>query len=333
MREPGMKKITAVVAAPDSFEEVETLLRALHRQTVRDQVHVLVVCPSHEKLAVPVDVESIAGEVEILETGEVLFLEDLRTAGVRAATTPYVALFEDHCFPEANWFEIVLSRLEEGWAGVGTVIALGNPATSLAQAVYLLGYGEFGPPIESGPRDFIPGHNQAFRRSVLMELEPGLDDALSMKSVMMRALRARGHRLFLEGGTVAWHFDFHTEPVSIIRFFFDFGRVLGAQRSRSWPVPLRLLAGAGWPALWAVRLWGAFRTFRRTADRSGLGAGCLLHVPGLTLAWALGEWRGLWFGLGPALERLSDWEHDRTRYVDGDEWDRETGRILDGRTA
>src|SRR5205085_50806 len=102
---------------------VADLLRCLDGQTARAQMEILVISPWPEQFAArPVLREG--DRVESCAEGQ--FLEIVRGRGVRQATTPFVALLEDHCMPEQDWIEKMLRRLEEGYPIVAGAIACAN---------------------------------------------------------------------------------------------------------------------------------------------------------------------------------------------------------------
>ena len=125
------KKLTAVVAALDTFAEVRDALTWLHRQTARDCLEIMLVCEDSSEFGLPHDTERYVGPLRIVECGKGKTLAEARAIGCRAAETPFLGFFEDHAFLEPAWCERVLARLEEGWSGVGGAFLSANPQTTL----------------------------------------------------------------------------------------------------------------------------------------------------------------------------------------------------------
>ena len=72
------------------------------RQTLRNQIELVIVVESKESLGPPTFVPEGFGRVEILEIGEIRSIAHA-DAGRAAASAPIVAFAEDHAFPEPTW--------------------------------------------------------------------------------------------------------------------------------------------------------------------------------------------------------------------------------------
>ena len=63
------KKLTAVVAALDTFAEIRDALYWLHRQTARDQLEIMVVCQDLALFDLPEDAQQQMGPLRFVESG------------------------------------------------------------------------------------------------------------------------------------------------------------------------------------------------------------------------------------------------------------------------
>ena len=201
------KKLTAVVAALDTFAEVREALYWLHRQTARDCLEIMVVCEDLTLFELPADAQRQVGPLQLVECGIGKTLAEARAVGCRAAETAFVGFFEDHCFLEPAWCERVLARVEEGWSGVGGAFLSANPQTKLAQAQMLVGYGQWMHPVAAREMPFISGHGSVFNREILMAHDEKLEDFFVAEALMMIELRQQGYRFFCESDVVSWHFE------------------------------------------------------------------------------------------------------------------------------
>ncbi len=313
------KKLTAVLAALDTFAEVRDVLLWLQRQTARDSLEILVVCQDLSLFQLPDDVQQQVGPLRFLECGKGKTLAEARAIGCREAETEFVMFTEDHCFPEPVWCERVLERLEEGWAGVGGAFLSANPQTSLARGKMLVGYGQWMYPAEGGEMPFIAGHGSVFRREVLMGDDEKLEQFLVAEALMMIELRRKGHRFYCESDMVSWHFD-GSNLAGTLTLYPAIGRSLAAQRSISWPPWRRFLYGLVFPLIGLVRWQRGLKAFLRTRRYTGFSVSSLVAAAGVAFLWSWSEWRGFWFGFGNSLQVQSDSEHNRLARLSEGEW-------------
>ncbi len=313
------KKLTAVVAALDTFAEIRDALYWLHRQTARDQLEIMVVCQDLALFDLPEDAQQQMGPLRFVESGIGKTLAEARAIGCRAANTPFVGFFEDHCFLEPAWCEAVLARIQEGWFGVGGAFLSANPQTRLAQAQLLVGYGQWMHPVPAGEMAFISGHGSVFRREVLMAHSDKLEEFFLVEALMIMELRRQGHRLFCESEVVGWHFD-ASSLGALSSGYPAIGRVLAAQRSSSWPPWRRFLYGLAFPLIGLLRWKRAATAFFRTRRCTGFSPLSLFVAGGVAALWCVNEWRGFWFGAGNSVTSLSDYEHNRKRNLLDGEW-------------
>ena len=92
---PEISVILPTIGNPDS---VRRTVRAIHAQTIRDRVELIVICPTG---VLDIPSEEIAGLARVLVVagGQPRSSNYARLKGIRAASAPIVALSEDHCFP------------------------------------------------------------------------------------------------------------------------------------------------------------------------------------------------------------------------------------------
>ncbi len=313
------KKLTAVVAALDTFADVLEALSWLHRQTARDCLEIMVVCQDLTLFELPEDAQGQVGPLRLVECGKGKTLAEARAVGCRAAETAFVGFFEDHAFLEPAWCERVLARMEEGWAGVGGAFLSANPQTELAQAQMLVGYGQWMHPVPAGEMAFISGHGSVFDLEILMAHDEKLEEFFLAEAMMMMELRRQGHRFFCESEVVSWHFD-ASRLEAIRKGYPAIGHVLAAQRSSSWPAWRRFLYGLAFPLIGVLRWQRAITAFFRTRQWTGFSPLSLVLAGGVAALWCVNEWRGFWFGAGDSPQALSDFEHNRKLHLRAREW-------------
>lgn len=325
--------MSVIVITPDCYETVRRTIQALRRQTVRAQIEVIIVGTSRERLGlVEVDLEGFAG-YQVVEIGELTSTAVARAAGVRAARAPVIALTEDHCFPEPGWAEALIERHQEPWTGVGTVLRNANPKTGTSWANFLLIYGDSIDPIAScGEANVIAGHNSSYKREALLEYADDLGRVLEAEAAMQWDMIAQGHRFCHEPKAVADHVNFSRVGASMRQRLYD-GRLFAANRARHWSVSRRLLYTMASPLIPLVRFGRAMRTVSRVGQARRLPR----ILPSLIVqlvASGVGEMMGYAMGSGRAMQRLTDEEFHRERFLCRSDRDRiSTGNELWGSNA
>jgi len=283
-------RLSVIVPALLGYDTVLAALDAWEAQSCRDRLEILILCPT------PPPAELLPPGQVAIATGS-LHLHQARRLGIVHASADYVMLAEDHCLPDSDWAEAILSRLEEGWDGIGPALRSGNPATPWTQASFLLGYGEWMSPVATGAVSVLPGHNGVLSRQRLLDLGPALEDELRVAAFLVRRLHHQGQRFYLDSRAAMRHFDV-PDRKRCLRIFFCVGMGFGAIRTSRWPWAGRALYWLATPAI-AARHWGrALTHYRRAGAQAGLSRFCLMTAVPLALAWACGESAGALMGAG-----------------------------------
>jgi hypothetical protein len=292
-------KISVLLPALGGLDIIQPMLKAVQAQTARDQLEIIVLAQHPAE---------IAGADQVIVTGQ-LSLHEARAEGVRAATSEFVVLGEDHCFPDPDWAARLLDRLQEGWDGVGPSLRSGNPSNLWAQAAFVLGYGEW---IEPTAGRRLPGHNAVVRRSLLLELGPELATELLTGSLLMARLQDAGAKFCFEDRARMAHWDCTVVSWSLITFA-AVGAGFGAQRSRKWPWWARFGFALALPAVAVLHWRRALRHLIRTRDRLSIWA--CFPAMALASAWALGEFLGSLAGVRLVSPYAALGEIKRLNYV------------------
>jgi hypothetical protein len=242
-------------------------------------------------------------------------LADAKAAAVTEASAPVVAFAEDHCFPEPDWAEALITAHNQGYAAVGPLMRNANPSTSLSWAGLFLHFGCCIVPGPSGPCTNLPWHNTSYKRALLRDYGSDLASVLIVEGLLLDDLRAKGHTLHLEPMAKTNHVNISL-LWSWVRHAFWGGRLFGAMRAKkkTWSVWRRLLYIAGSPLIPIVR-------FCRTAQQlreSGKGAFVARITPAVLMGLmphAVGEATGYALGVGESAERYSYFETKRILHV------------------
>jgi hypothetical protein len=303
--------MSVVVITPDTFETVRATVRHLRAQSVSGRLELVIAAPAASALAPDrAEVSGFFG-CKVIEVGAMTSTARARAAGVRAAGAPVVAFAEDHAFPSRGWAEALIARHAGGeWAAVAPVMANANPRAAISWANLLVEYAPWMEGARGGEREHLPGHNGSYRRDVLLAYGDRLEAMLDAESVLHWDLRGRGHRLYLEPRARTLHLNFTAAlPSAVLRF--NGGRLFAAARSRGWPRLRRLAFVAGSPLIPFVR----FARVARSLPAAERPRGVLPAVFAALACDGAGEMVGYALGAGRAMEKLSDMEFHRHRYI------------------
>ncbi len=167
--------VCVILPAFRGHRSVRAAIDAWRAQTCRDRLEIILLCPDAEQAATSLP------DCTVIATG-MLLLHEARAAGVRAAVADTVMIAEDHCLPEPDCVERLLDRFAHGWDAVVPSLSPGT-ATAAAEASFLLGYGEWMPPVTPGPTAHLLGRRRVERHGWLAEVKP----------VTAEMVAARGH--------------------------------------------------------------------------------------------------------------------------------------------
>jgi hypothetical protein len=309
--------LSVILVAPDGYGAVATTVRHLRAQTLASKIELVIVAPHVDDFHLPEQHAAELGKITLVELPEIAILAAARAAGVARASAPFIAFGEDHSFPEPGWAASLVAAHERGYAGVAPEIKNCNPATALSWAAMFLHFGGVVAPQNGFETDWpTASHNMSYRREVLLEQGDKLRDLMLAELFLHRALRARGHKLWIEPGAATRHVN-ASRLGPALRHAWVGGRLYGSLRCEldSWSVPRRIVYAGGSPLIPFLRLQRVLPDLRR----SHVGAKRLLRVlpamVALLIVHAAGEAAGYLFGAGGTRAAYSEFEQKRCRFV------------------
>ena len=307
-------EMSVVVVTPDTYRTVSKTIRHLGAQNLSGLLELIIVAPSAQKLDIDESALRNFLRYRIVEVGPITSTARARAAGVRASTARVVALAEDHAYPAPGWAEALIARHREDWAAVGPVMVNANPRSMISWANLLIEYAPWLEGAEGGERDHLPGHNDAYKRDILLQYGERLEAMLDAESVLHWDLREQGHRLWLEPKARTFHQNYST-PVPSLTLRFNGGRLFASSRARAWPVWQRVLFTLGAPLIPAVRLFRIARELCRPARPRHLLPRVLPVLAIGLICDGAGEMVGYALGPGRSMAKLSEMEFHRERYL------------------
>lgn len=296
-REPKL----AVILATDTYATIRVVVERLRRQTIRDELELVLVGPSLEELREALAFRDEFAAVHIIEH-PLTSLGPARAAGIRAATAPVVFIGETHTYADPGFAGALLEAFSGPWSTVTPSFANANPEGVFSWAAFLSDYGPWGEGPPAGSIERVPIHNTAYRRSVLLEFGDRLPSALSRDDEMWQTLRAGGHRSFFQPEARLDHANV-SRPWHWVQERFHIGLQVSSQRVQRWPLTRRLSYLAASFLIPAVLTHRVLPGFQRAARRQRLPVMTMPLVVAGMILWAIGEVAG-YLGLpGDIAER------------------------------
>src|SRR4029078_11441737 len=236
----------SVVIATDNFARVAVLVESLSKQTIADRLELIFVASHPQTIHANREKASGFHTVEVVEIAPIVALATARATGVRRATAPYVFIAETHAYPDPDFCERLVAALSSEWSVVVPGFRNANPVNAFSWAGFLSDYGPWIYRLPEGETDRAPSHDAAFRKSVLMEFEDRLENALTFGDELYLGLKARGHRAWFEPRAGIQHVNIQRAR-SFIGERFRSGVLIGGYRSVRWGYARRLAYAGGAP--------------------------------------------------------------------------------------
>lgn len=280
--------LSVVVVGRAGFASLRSILACLAEQTIAARMEVIAVLPTLDGDPAPETTQAF-GALRLVPVGPIENRGVAAAHGVRAATSPVVAFTENHCFPDPDWAEALVTAHDGDWAGVAPAILNANPESMLAWTSYAGGYVAFDAGKPAGEVEEMPIHNASYRREVLVPLANELDDLLADERRLMRRLKAGGARFLFQPKARARHVNEATWELVLSLSYYN-GRRFGGRRGEAWSWPKRLAYAAAFPLLSLPLLRDTLRQVAPLKDRPALASPPFLGALWLqALAHGLGE--------------------------------------------
>lgn len=298
MSEPTL---SVVIASLNGRPYIDACLKSLHEQSGGVTAEIIVAdCVG---ASVTDFIRAEYPDVQVIAFQERKSVPQLRAVGMLAAKGDIIAITEDHCIPDENWFRSLIDahqRFPELTIGG----AVDNAATErpLDWAVYVCEYLNFASPVTAGFVHDLPGPNVSYKRAAIDLIRPMLNDGY-WENFIHNHLESNGHPLRSEPSVRVWHKK-HFTWGAFLSERFHYGRWFAGTRN-SFVSPSRrmfyLIFSPLLPPLIVRRL------MRRAQLRPALMPQFRKSLPYIlvfTVAWTLGEFVGYAAGPGNSVYQL-----------------------------
>lgn len=309
--------VMSVILPADCPETLRGVLRQLRIQTLASGLEIVIATSN------PVAFEALrAGNdgfhsVKVLPMPEGFALGEARSLAVQAAGAACVFLGETHSFAAVpRWAELLVARHREGWAVIVPGFRNANPASRLSWAGFLLDYGGWLETEPAGEIEYWPLNNAACDRDAILRSTDNPAHALSYGDQLILAVRAAGHKVFLEPEAVLSHLN-----LSRLREWLDerfiAGHLIARARSAEWPWLQRWMHVLASPLIALVLFGRVCGSAWRTIRSRGLSMRILPLMLLGTFTQAIGELLG-YARLGDfasSERRMTEYEIHKASYT------------------
>lgn len=314
----GEIRLSAILVTDEGGYGLDRILTCLASQSGARTIEVVIAAADPEALTIRSEQREALGAVRVVPA-DTMTSATARVSAIAAATAPYVALCEDHCFPVTDrWAERLIAGLDVGHACVGPKMTNANPNTRTSRANLAV---EYAPWIHGEtPRemDTLPGHNSAYRRDVLLGYGDELGAMLEAEFVLHHDLRRRGLTLLFDPRIAVAHLNYARLGRSL-RLQFLSGRMFAASRARSWGLARRLFFALAWPAVPVRRFLRIAPDLLAAEEKPARAFGTFPATLLILAASGLGEGLGYLIGDGGKRGALAHMEYRRWRNLLPDE--------------
>ena len=309
-------KLSFIVATDAGYDVVARTISYALKQTVLDQVEMIVACENRAELNPNMDDLEQFGAYQIVELPGGIASGHFIATAIEAARAPAFMYLEEHNYPPPHTAEVAIRELVENERpALGFAMLPSNPG--IVAWAHL--YGQFGHavgPYKSGPARRFGGHHASYRRDHLMRYGDQKGELMNNEAVLHEAMRAEGIPLYLTGEVEVPHAQISDFGV-LVRQDYLAQRVYADSRMKhmNWGLARRLIYALGSPLIPFKRAGAAGYNIVRTGRYHLL----FTSIPVMFVAHCAGAWGeavGYLFGApGAVIKERMDIELDRYAYV------------------
>lgn len=309
--------LTIVVTTGYDPKAAWMTLAAVAAQTIANRIELLFcVRPGSDVTPVRHLLEAVA-TYEVTDDMEIDTVEKCSARLSLRARAPYVAMIEDHAFPDPMWAETMVATFEETKADViGSGILNANPAGGLSWANFMLSYAHWSAANPEGPIDWVSHHNGCFRTALLQDLSADeVIEGCNREGTIISTLKSKGAKLYFKPDCRIRHIN-PSNLASTWQLRSDVGRLYAWSRAQNenWSVFKRfayVVLAPVIPFLRYVRM--RKEIFVQLPEIKESSHGFLLFI-GLSFD-AAGQMIGYIGNLGEVRERIGKFEMDRAMHL------------------
>lgn len=196
--------------------------------------------------------------------GKNITLGELQKRAVLAATTEIVGLIEEHAAVPRNWLRESLSLHAAGYAGVTGVFLPGNAHRCVSRLSFMITYGGYILPQQSGQTNHIPADNSTLVRSKVLRYKEDLALLLDTDTLLIRRMVADGEKVYASADIRMQHWsEARFFDVCIALFYWNQMYIRTCVILEKWSTMRRIARFVTSPLVGFVRSWKSYAQARR----------------------------------------------------------------------
>jgi len=162
MQEPSL---SVIIPSVNGLPFIDECLSAQQRQ--KGNVRAEVIVADRCKNGTAEHIRKKFPHVKVLEFSDPVSIPELRAMAMSHTKGDIIAITEDHCIAQEDWYLEILKAHESGYEVVGGAVENGSTQRLIDWAVYFCEYSNMMLPIAHGVTDGIAGNNASYKREVL----------------------------------------------------------------------------------------------------------------------------------------------------------------------
>jgi hypothetical protein len=292
--------LSVIVPSVNGWPDLADCLDALERERTDLPIEILVIERCGASVRSPL--RARFPDVRVIDVETTVTIPAMRAIGFASATSPAVAVIEDHVIVPSGWAR----RLVDALGGAERVVAgtVENAATGtvLDWAAFLCEYSHCLPPLPAGPATWLTGNNVVYPKALLDRYRHVINDG-RWENHLHDALRRDGVPLICHPEIVVGHKKHYTFGEYFSQRYL-YARSYGGARVAGAPFWRKAAYGVAAMALPPLLF---YRTVTRIMSKGRHQDWLLKSLPLIavfTLAWAGGEVVGSWRGPGDSLSKV-----------------------------
>ncbi|MBC7811060.1 MAG: glycosyltransferase [Burkholderiales bacterium] len=305
--------LSIILLMSRSFDWLQKTLVYWGRQTIHDQIEAIIVRPEHLR-DVPIKEEFLRPfhSYRVITILELSAVGVGFAAGVHEAAGEYVALAEDHAFPQPDVAEKLVAafRSDPAVVAAGPKIDSANMRSSISQASFINGFWMVMFEQKSRAVSALAGHNTSYRRDFLTGYGDELATVYEVERILHFEIEKQGKTLYIVADATMHHANISRLSMALVHDYWG-GRWFGAKRAEDWSVGRKLVYIIGAPLIPLVRLRRIVAAMRQSPDDYRELPKLLPALLLMLAAHAFGEGSGYLLGSGKSSERYAPFELSR----------------------
>lgn len=286
-------KLSLIIAAWNGISHLTRCLSSLEDQLKNSAAEVIVISNYDTGILEEKSNLKIAMYINLPDKTTV---PQLLACGIQQAQGAVIALTEDFCIFDSNWYKETEKIHNYSYAAVGGTIENTTDQNALDWAVFFYDYGKYMSPNIAGITDTVSGMNVLYKRDVIEKIQTSIEDGF-FETFINAELKHKGYEIYMEPSIIIYHNKKYNLKKTINQFYHQ-ARYFAARRGGSSTLSKRLFFV---PASLILPVLLPFRIVVRTIKKGSHLEKLLLALPYLTIlmsVWSFGEFIGYLTGEG-----------------------------------